>query len=70
MRRFLLAGLTALLLWLSPARAQPGPVPPGKQSEPAAQAENQGSALPWVAAALFTIIVLVILCMPSRKSQT
>jgi hypothetical protein len=61
MWRLLFAGLTALLLWITPALGQ-GP------GEPATQGETSVSALPWAAAVLFTLVIMVIVCMPSRKS--
>ncbi len=65
MRRFLIAGLAALLLWISPLRAQaPTPAPQNQQS---GAGESQVSALPYAAALIFTLAILVVVCMPSRK---
>jgi hypothetical protein len=59
--RWLAPLLIVLGGWLAPATAQ-NPVPP---NPPAAKAEP--SALPYVVAVLYTIIILWIVCMPTRK---
>ena len=73
MRRFLTAGLLCLVLLASPVRGQPtktGPLAapqPQTTTDPSGSGES-ASAVPWVAAVLFTIVILSIVCMPSRKN--
>jgi hypothetical protein len=53
--------LVATLLWVSPAFAQ-------RRNDPnAEEKEKAPPALQYALAALSTIVVMVILCMPSRK---
>ncbi len=65
MRRTLISGLAsclvATMLWVSPAFAQRrhDPNPEDKEKAP--------PALQYTMAALSTIVIMVILCMPSRK---
>jgi hypothetical protein len=65
--------LAVFTLWLAlavaPLAAQtptPTPIP---QAQPQPQAESAGP-MPWVIGALCTLAILLIVCMPSRKSQT
>jgi hypothetical protein len=51
--------------WISPASAQNNP-PPGA---PAAKPEQTASALPYAMGVLYTILILWIVCMPSRKGN-
>jgi hypothetical protein len=65
MRRFLISGMASCLLaaslWVSPAFAQ-------RRNDPNAEdKERPPPALQYTVAALSTIVILVILCMPSRK---
>ena len=65
MRRTLLRWLAPLLVgacaWVSPAAAQPAT--PQPESAPS----GDTSALPYAVAALCTLLVLVIVCTPTRK---
>jgi hypothetical protein len=61
--RWIAAALWGLVL-LSPAQGQTPTSPPGA----AAQGENSAGPLPWGAALVFTIVIMLIVCMPSRKS--
>jgi len=66
MRRLLRWTAPALLVfagWLSSASAQ-GPAPPGA---PPPKADQASSPLPVAIAILYTIVILWIVCMPSRK---
>ena len=47
------------LVFLSPAQAQTPAAPPG---------ETSAGPLPWGAALVFTLVIMLIVCMPSRKS--
>jgi len=65
MRRILISGiascLVAAFLWVSPAFAQ-------RRNDPNAEdKERAPPALQYTVAALSTILIMVILCMPSRK---
>jgi hypothetical protein len=68
MSRFLIAMVVLLTFWLAPVLAQlpatPAVPPPGE-----AQSERPAPPLPWVLAFLGTAGILVIVCMPSRKSE-
>jgi hypothetical protein len=72
MYRRLLRWLAPLFLtacWLSPAPAQQAPVPSGQPTVPDAEKAERGPpALQYAFAILCTILVLLIVCMPSRKS--
>jgi hypothetical protein len=74
MRRFLLAGLAALLLWVAPVLAQaPAPTqgptaPPSTAPSTPVNPNEQNLALPYAVAVVFSIVILVIVCMPSRKN--
>ncbi len=72
MRRFLTAGLLCLVLFVGAVRGQPtktGPLaPPQPQTATDTSSGESPSAVPWVAAVLFTIVILSIVCMPSRKN--
>ena len=61
--------LTALTLWLALAVAPLAAQTPTPQAQPQPQAESAGP-MPWVVGALCTLAILLIVCMPSRKSQT
>jgi hypothetical protein len=67
MKRPLLALSVALTLWVGGASAQPPPTP---APSPAGANQNEPPAapLPWLFAAIFTIVTLVIICMPTRKA--
>jgi hypothetical protein len=72
MRRALFGWLAPLLLagllWLPAARAQP-PGSPGQPAPAAAgEAERSPPALQYAVAFLCSIVVLLIVCMPSRKA--
>jgi hypothetical protein len=59
--------LVVLACWLPAGRAQ---APPPHAPAPAAPAENPADrsfVLPWAVAAACTIVILLIVCMPSRK---
>jgi hypothetical protein len=71
---WIVTSLLGLALWVGPAQSQPPPAPPppapapGGGPAPAAN-QNEGSpALAYGAAMLFTLVILLIVCMPSRKS--
>jgi hypothetical protein len=81
MGRLLLTWLASLLLVLAfclpAARTQAPPAPPPAPSPtltpaPAPSAEGgggqSGSAFPWLVAVLFTVVILLVVCMPSRKN--
>ena len=65
--RLLLAATLWLALAVAPLAAQnPAPVPqPGEAKE-----TSSGSPMPWVVAVLCTLVILLVVCMPSRKSQS
>ena len=67
--RLLLACTLWLALAVAPLAAQnPAPVPQPQQGE--AKETPSGSPMPWVLAAIFTLVILLVVCMPSRKSQS
>jgi hypothetical protein len=68
MRRTLLATLTALLLWIAPAGAQPPPAPTPQANQAKSDETTSAPVMPWAAALVFTLAILVIVCMPSRKA--
>ena len=80
MKRFsswLCALLVALALWLPAGLAQTPPANPPTQpapqtttpapSQPSGPTEPPPPALAWGVAAVFCLVILVILCAPSRK---
>jgi hypothetical protein len=81
MWRLLLSCLAPLLLVLAfslpAARAQQGGTPPSTTSPspaPSSSSEGGGSSrgqevgvFPWVIAFIFTVLILLVVCMPSRK---
>jgi hypothetical protein len=65
--RFLLAATLWLALAVAPLAAQnPAPTP----QQPEAKESSSGSPMPWVVGVLCTLAILLIVCMPSRKSQS
>lgn len=66
--RLLACGLLGLVLVGTPAVRAQNPAPaanPGGETE---QGEKSTSALPYAVFFLFTILILMIVCMPSRKA--
>jgi hypothetical protein len=66
MRSLIAACLLCLSLAVCPVAAQT-PTSPDSSGEKTAES---GSPLPWAIAIVFTLIILLIVCMPSRKSET
>lgn len=62
MWRTILASLLVLVSALSPLHAQAAGQP--------ADAEQPSYALAWTVAALCTIVILLVVCMPSRKGHS
>ena len=66
MMRLLLAVTLWLALAVAPLAAQNPPAP----QQPETRESSSGSPMPWVVAVLCTMIILLVVCMPSRKSQS
>lgn len=62
--RFLAAGLLVFALWTPPLQAQKDV----RDYDPDAKEEHSASALPHVVFFLFTILIMSIICMPSRRA--
>jgi hypothetical protein len=59
--RLLAPAVLALALWTPPAHAQPA-------AAEAEKTERSPSALPYTVLVIYTLAVLTIVCMPSRKA--
>ncbi len=59
--RFLMPAVLAVSLWTPAAHAQPAPAE-------AESTERSTSALPYAVLVIYTLAVLTIVCMPSRKA--
>jgi hypothetical protein len=71
--RWFAPAVLALCCWLPPAGAQPQPAPPAgappTTTAPGAEkTERDPPALQYAVAFMITILVLVVVCKPSRKN--
>ncbi len=72
---YLASLLLCLACFLPVSRAQSGtegpgpggPTPTASSSSSEGQAEKP-SAFPWLVAVVFTVVILLVVCMPSRKN--
>jgi hypothetical protein len=67
--------LVVVVCWLPAGHAQQNPLFPSgggasATPQPESSTVERPMALAWGVAILFTLIILVIVCMPSRKTQT
>jgi hypothetical protein len=66
MRRWLLGTLVAGLCWLPAARAQD--VPRAAAEPPAEKRAERAPGPPAAVAILFTLVVLLLICLPDRRA--